>query len=235
MKLNSTLIAGAAALAFVAAGASSLQAQVTNLVAITAIAEPQGDTNVANGLILFNTPTKVAVNTQTILAKLALDKHAQGVFNATNFPSGSKLAMIVSNTSVMAFQVLSKTNSVLADVSDIVSFSTNATPFVFSGKINALDYATSRSVVPDPSLTTLLIANISYNDSGIAGGQNLRFYLTGLVKLMDTHTPIGKSGAYSKKITFVMTPLVGAGTNQGDRFVIVSGNLTASGKALVAP
>src|ERR1039457_4977361 len=95
MKLTTKIMAGTAALAFLTMAAGSLQAQVTNLVTITATASMQDTTSTDNGTVTtYNSPIVYSVTTVEILADLAVDENAEGKYGSPTFPPGAKLVAI---------------------------------------------------------------------------------------------------------------------------------------------
>jgi len=84
--------------------------------------------NSQNGLTRsFDKPVAQTINTKNLLDRLALDKQAQGLYDSSKFPSGSKLALFAGH-----FVVVRGNDNFIVDVSDIVTF-TSGTNDILSG------------------------------------------------------------------------------------------------------
>jgi hypothetical protein len=212
MKQCNKTIALAAVLAFFTVVAGSLQAQVTNVLTITATASEQGVSNDVNGVTTYAAPSKLTLDTKQILAFLAADKH-------TTFPAGAKLV-----SASREFMVLDKNNNVLVDVSDILS-TTNSGYYgsrIISGKVN------DTTGLASTTETKQKIFTLAYDDTGADG--SLQFYLTGLITGKTTDTVPNAAGNYTETGSYTMTAAAGDGNYQGIPLVITGGlTATASG------
>src|SRR5271170_2394572 len=121
MKLKTKIIASAAVLSFMAFAAGSLQAQVTNVITITATALVQGNSSDNGTVTTTPTPTKHILDTAEILVDLAVDENAEGNYGSTTFPTGAKLVAVPSGGNSPDFQVFDKNSHLLVDVSDILT------------------------------------------------------------------------------------------------------------------
>jgi hypothetical protein len=226
MKLTTKLIAGTAALAFLTMSAASLQATqvaVTNVINISILASAQGATNTIKNITTAKPPSKHQIATKDILSWLAVAENAAGNYRTgTNFPAGAKLVVITGNNA--DFQVLTKTNTLIVDVSNIIS-ATNGANDIYSGKYN--------NSAPAPASTTdLQVLTFQYDDTAITGSVGVKFYMTGLMTSTTTDIAVKSK---SKSVTTEtqsskLSSGVGEGTYQGHQFVL-TGSFSASGKA----
>ncbi len=221
MKLKTKIVSSAAVLAFLSLAINSLQAQVTNLVSITATVLIQGSVNDNGTNTTAAAPSKHSVTTQTLLGLLAQDEYAEGNYGSTNFPTGAKLVVIDSHNNNPAFQVLTSGNVLLVDVSDILAGISEDND-VYSGKQN------DSTGLSNPSTTDLSVFKFKFDDTGITGGQGVQFYLQGLMTNTKADT-IPVNGVYTQTESHKMSG-AGQGTFQGVSFVL-TGSLSASGKA----
>jgi hypothetical protein len=220
MKLKNIIMAGAA-LAFLTIAAGSLQAQLTQILTITATASLQGGSTDNGTVTTYAAPIKHTADTKQILAFLAQDENVEGNYGSTNFPSGAKLVIAANG----AFQVLDKSDNLLVDVSDILSSSNPGTNNIFSGKQNDTNGLAS------PTTTDLSLLTITFDDSNVGeGAVGLTFSMTGIGtgKTTDT-TPNVSTGAYTETDSGSLTSATGEGSYQGDPLV-VTGSAKASGK-----
>ena len=215
MKLKA-LLTGLAAITVCSGG--SLRADVMQIVTFTMTTYTQ-NTNYDNGTVsVTGNPIVKTYNTQVILNLLALDKQAQGQWTSSVFPAGSKLA--VSNSWV----VLDSANHVLADVSDILSTSDGANE-ITSGKQN------DNTQLASPTRSAMGVLDIVFDDTAIAGGNNLSFHLQGLCTWSVSDTAPSSIGAYTETQTSKITGAAGEGTWGNGTPFVCSGNVSATGKA----
>jgi hypothetical protein len=207
----------------------SPQAVIVNQVSISTKGMLQASPTTRSGVTTAAPPQPVTITTPQILSWLALDENKIGKYSQTSFPAGSKLVAVVSATdnTVTAFQVVDNKNKLLVDVSDIVSFS-------MDGKYNA-DISTGKvsasTGLSSPSSTYLYISTLTFDDTAIAGGQNIKFYLSGIAsnKIVNS-IPTSGSGSYKEIQTFKMNVASGDGSYRGVP-MLISGSVTASGTA----
>jgi hypothetical protein len=229
MKLKTTIITGLATLAFLTFAAGSLQAQIISLVTITATASVQNPTTDNGTVSTTSAPTKVSVTTKQILSALAIAEHIEGNYlPGSTFPAGAKLVVVIGHGGTPPdFQVVDAHNILLVDVSDIIS-AQNTGQFgskVTSGKQNDV------TGLANPSQTELQIFTLIYDDTAIAGSQNIQFYLTGAMSSVTTDTvPNVATGAYTETQTDKMTDGAGDG-NANAVPLVITGSVTAVGKA----
>lgn len=197
----------------------TLQAQIIQTLSFTLTASVQSENQTDNGTTTTTpAPTKVTVTTKQILATLATDEFAAGNWSSTTFPSGAKLAAVDGD-----FEVLDKNNNLLVNVSNIIS-SSDGENEVFSGKE---DDATG---LASPSTSNAHILTISFDDTAINGGSNLKLYIHGVAKSTRTDTkPNATTGNYTETRSGSITGAAGEGTMDGTPFV-VTGNASATGK-----
>ena len=222
MKLTTTFTAVAIALLFLAVAVGNLQAEVTNTItiAITGLAQNAPTTN--NGIITAAAPSKHAIGIKEILNLLAIAKHAaNNAYPTTNFPVGAKLVVITGDNN--AFQVLSATNSLLVDVSDIMSSSDGKFENdIFSGSQNATNGLAS------PKTTDVHVLKVNYDDTWINGSVGVKFYMIGMMTSTVAETaPV--AGVYTRTESNKLVGGLGEGFFQEQPFVL-TGTLTASGK-----
>jgi hypothetical protein len=216
MKLK-TLLSGIAVVA--ACFANTLRADVLQFVTITMTTYTQ-NTNNDNGTVNTTANPRVKTyNTQAILNLLAQDKQAQGQWGRSVFPAGSKLA--ATNDT---WAVVDSANNVLADVSDILSGSGGANEVV-SGKQN------DTTLLACPTSSKMEVVKIAFDDTAIAGGNNMAFYLQGLSTKTVTDTTPTIAGVYIETQTGKITGAAGEGTWSNSTAFVCSGNVTTTGKA----
>jgi len=225
MKLTTKIVAGAAALALLTMAVGSLQAQVTQVLTITATASIQGNSSDNNTITTYASPTKFSVTTKVILGALAVDEHAESNYLAgSTFPSGAKLVTINNNNNTNDFQVLDKNGNLLVDVSDILSFNQPGENSIFSGKQNDSTQLASPSTVGSQLLT------LSFDDTGIPGGEGVKFFYTGIGTGTTTDTtPNVNTGVYTETDNGSLTSGTGEGTSQGTQ-LLITGTASATGK-----
>lgn len=219
MKLKILLSGLAVAAAF---SAGTVKAQVLKTVTFTMTTYTQG-TNNDNGIVNTYAASKIKTwSTQGILNLLAQDKFAQGKWGSTAFPAGSKLA-----SSNEQWMVVSSANYLLVDVSDILHASAGGSNEVMSGKQNDLTQLAA------PSLKTMELVKITFDDTAIAGGNHTSFYLQGLSTKTITDTTPTVAGVYTETSTGQVIGAAGEGTWSDGTPFVCSGNLTITGKMTV--
>jgi hypothetical protein len=206
--------------AVAACSTGTLRAGVLQAVTITVTTYTQNSSNDNGTATTAGNPIVKTYNTQAILNLLALDKQAQGEWNSSVFPAGSKLA---AND---GWFVVDRANNVLADVSDIISVSDGANE-ILSGKQN------DATLLASPSLKKMAIAALAFDDTAIAGGNNVSFYLQGLSTKTTTDTTPTSAGVYTETQTIKVTGAAGEGTWSDGTPFVCSGNVTTTGKQTV--
>jgi Concanavalin A-like lectin/glucanases superfamily len=205
-------------------------ARITNEIKVSAIGMLQGATTTRLDVTTMAPPQTFAISTSQILSWLAIDENIKGSYPARSFPSGSKLAVVVSATdnAIEAIQVVDQNNSFLLDVSDILSLGIEGrnTANISTGKVSAV------TGLSQTSATYLSIGTLTFDDSAISGGQNIKFYLSGIVsnQIVNTVPSLG-SRSYRETHTFRITSAAGDGRFHNAP-MLVSGSITATGSAL---
>ena len=236
MNTTIKIITRTVALAVLTFTADRLQAQVTNVIAISATAQTQSRSLTNGTTVTTPIPPKSTFNVKFLLGFLAQDEAAQGnyVHGATNFPAGAKLVVIDATTNRPAlFQVLAANNAFLADVSDII--------FAKEGHFkNDITSGTQSSTngMAKPKVTDLHVLTLGYDDSNaialFGDVVGLQFYLTGLMTSTDAVSKPSKAGVVTLTQASSMSNAAGEGFYQGKPFVI-TGSVSSAGKLALTP
>ena len=183
----------------------------------TAITISQQNTSHVSGVITTTTaPKLLKLTTKDILNALAFDEHVEGNWPSNSFPKNTTLAL--AGNSIV---VLNGTNMLL-NVSDIMSYNTGE-PQVTSGKQN------TATGLASPTAQKLQIAGISFDDTFINGGNNLKFYLDGVSSKTTTDTaPV--NGVYTETQNLTISNAAGDGSSQDVTFTC-TGSVSATGKS----
>ena len=206
----------------------SQQAFILNDVSISAKGILQGSSTNRLGITVTSPLKLVSINTPQILSWLAYDENKNGKYSRTSFPGGSKLVAVVSVTdnTVMAFQVIDKKNNLLVDVSDILSFSMDgrSAANISTGRVSV------SSGLASPSASYFYISTLTFDDTAINGGKNIKFYLSGIGnnQINDT-VPALRTSIYKETHTFNMSGY-GDGSYLGAP-MLISGSCSAFGSA----
>jgi hypothetical protein len=160
-------------------------------------------------------PKTLKYSTKDILKALASDKFAQGYWPSNSFPKSARLA-----TDGKGFLVIEGTN-ILADVSDIMSLD-------FGNKEITSGTQDDVTGLAHKSEKKLQILNITFDDSQVAGGNQLKFYLRGFLSETITDTAL-VNGTYTETITGSMTAGTGEGSSTNVDF-LCKGSATITGK-----
>ena len=223
MKNSSKIILLVALAGFLAA-AGNLRAQdkLDDLNVVTVALKLQLQApgyNGKNGLTrTYAKPKAQSLNTKNLLDRLALDKQAQGLYAASSFPGGSKLAVAVDH-----FVVVKSNNELIVDVSDIVSFK-SGTNDILSGSVNVSTGLASKKT------TELILVALNFDDTFIAGGSDLKLFVQGLDTISTTDsTPNSSSGKYTENTSDKISNAAGEGQSGIAPFV-VTGSIKGSRK-----
>jgi len=225
--IKSIIITGTVVGVFLTLAAGRVQAQVTNVILLTATSLSQQGANDDGTTTTTPAPNKTSVTTKLLLGFLARDEFAEGKYGATNFPAGSQL-VVVNDHGCPYFQVLTASNTFLVDVSDIILVREGRLGNdIFSGKRNdATGLASTKA-------TDIRVLTIGYDDSQVQDTfgdvVGLGFYMTGLMTSTTTDTAPTSAKVYTETHVGKMTTALGEGIYQGRPFVI-SGSLNVSGK-----
>lgn len=213
-KLAVFLGAGLFALAVTTAPAQSL----TNFITFTLTVQHTGD-ETDNGAVTTVPLVTLKIANKDLLAFLAQDANALGLYPTNVFPAGTKLAII--DGSIV---VLTKTNTLIVDVSDIFSMDSSY-GYLETGKFSDTTYLSS------PSSTELGRIKFTFDDTWVLGGNDLSFEMVGLAKSTYTDSvPNSTTGVYTESQSHTVSAMAGDGYKDGGFFVI-SGTAKASGKA----
>jgi hypothetical protein len=122
------------------------------------------------------------------------------------------------------FQVTDKNLKPLVDVGNIMTnYYGNNT--IHSGKVK------DATGLASPTRNGLAIVTVNFDDTAIAGGANLRFYVRGLLSASQTDTtPNPRTGVYTETQIYNSADLAGEGSLRGIPFVI-TGSASTSGTA----
>ena len=168
-------------------------------------------------------PGKQRFITKDLLNRLALDEYALTNYPSNFFKPGARLAI---NTTNGAMVVVDGNNQLLVDVSNILSFSYE-TNGVMTGRVS------NASGLARPSTIETIYVSLNFDDTSIANGGNLKFFVAGLDTLKTSDTIPGSGGSYHENTSdFVksgagagqsgVTPFVVTGTIQGSRSVNIT-------------
>ncbi|MFO1488534.1 MAG: hypothetical protein U1F65_08650 [Verrucomicrobiota bacterium] len=214
-----------AAVLSLSAFTATVRAEIQTVLNVTATALIQRDSTDNGTNTITPSPAVRTFTTKTILKQLALDKFILGDYPATNFPAGAKLVMIFSGEGA-TFQVVSRTNEFLVDVSDIFHLEVGERQ-VFSGKVN------DDTSLPNPSVTERRMVSLEFDDTEITGGGDVKFVLIGLMKSVTTDTkPSVTTGRYVETQNHSVTQASGHGAYLGADAVI-TGSFNAIGSAVL--
>jgi hypothetical protein len=156
--------------------------------------------------------------TADLLRALAQDEFAAGTWPSNSFPATAKLA--VNND---GFFVINGTNF-LVSVTNVMSFQAGEND-IYSGKRGiATGLAT-------PTLKRLQIGRITFDDTAISGGSNLKFFIQGLITDSQTDTNPNASGIYAETQSGRMTNGAGEGVDSDGNSFVLTGTVTVAGKA----
>ena len=214
----------AVVLVFLGISARCLQAQVVNVLTVTATLSVQSQNVTDNGTITTTgKPQKAAFTTKTLIADLIKAEFFEGNYSSKIAPSGAKL-VAVGGFSSPDFQIWDAANDVLVDVSDILSSATGAygTQLV-SGTTN------DNTGLANFGVTNQQIFVLTYDDTGANG--TLQFNLVGLLISKTTDTaPNVTTGAYYETQTDTATNAVGDG-NYKNSPMLITGKFSITGAA----
>jgi hypothetical protein len=218
-------ILATAGLAAATAQAQVGSVQVTNLNEINVTLKLQLQSpgyNSDNGAVRsYDAPVTQTINTKNLLARLALDKQLQGQYSFGSFPPGTKLGVWEGHVVVVGPDKL-----LLADVSDIISFS-SGTNGILSGTVNNVTSLAS------PKTSELSLQRLDFNDTFISGGSGLVFFVQGLnlAKKVDSQVN-GATGKYVETVNSQMKAAVGEGSSAGTPLVL-AGTIKGNGRAVL--
>jgi hypothetical protein len=230
MKTFHKILVGATVGAVLMLAANRTQASMTNVITFTATALVQSPANDNGTNTTTPAPASKSITTKTLLAWLALDEYAEGNYTAgTNFPSGAQLVVFDRHNRPPAFQVLTATNTLLVDVSDIV----HAQEGFFGNDITSGKQIDTNGLA-SPTTTDIHLLTLSFDDSFVPATYGpvvgVQFYLMGLMTETTTDTKPSKAGVYTESKSSKMPNAAGEGFYQDQAFVI-SGSVDGAAKA----
>lgn len=155
--------------------------------------------------------------TADILDALAQDEFHAGTWPSNSFPATAKLAV-----GEGGFFVVNGTN-ILVSVTNVMSFQAGDNN-IDSGK------RTDNTGLAAPNIKSLQIGKITFDDTAITGGSNLKFYIQGLISNSTTDTVPNSSGIFSETASGKMTNGAGEGVDSDGLPFVVTGTVTVSGK-----
>ena len=197
---------------------------VVAVVTFTGVATVQGGSSYVSPYVVYTAPTKVKVDTKFLLAALG----AAGANSPLpGFPADAKL-VLTGTGSMPAFQVWSRENTFLADVSSFMYLTEVDAGSIWVGKINPINDLGA------PTYTQNM--NVSFFFNAITGGTGLMFKLQGLASHVTTDGQINATThLYKETSSFASKYLSGYGSYQTSP-ILMTGNLKAVGTApLPAP
>src|SRR6266446_2348635 len=180
----------------------------------------QQNTSNDNGVVTTTaSPKPLAYATKDILNVLAFDENLEGNWPSNSFPKSAKLA--IAGNSII---VVNGTN-VLLSVSDIMSINVGETEIISGAQNDATGLASHAA-------QKRRISKITFDDTFIVSGKNLKFFLQGLLTEATTDTtPIGST--YTEMRTAKITNAAGERSSQHVPFVC-TGTLTATGRSALS-
>lgn len=189
--------------------------QILNFSVTTYTQSPISD----NGTNSSAAAPKVSTHkTADLLDALAQDEFAAHNWPSNSFPATAKLA--VNND---GFFVINGTNF-LVSVSNVMSFDAGENE-INSGKRSD---ATGLAL---PAIKRLQIGRITFDDTAIAGGSNLKFFIQGLITNSRTDSTPNSSGSYTETQAGKMTNGAGEGVDSDGSPFVLTGTVTVAGKA----
>lgn len=203
------------------AAAANAQVMVTNLnelnLTLKVLLQSPGYNSDDGAVRTYDNPVVQTINTKNLLDRLAVDKQLQGDYGFGTFPPGAKLGVVDGKVVVVGPDRL-----LLADVSDIVTFSygTNA---LLSGTVN------NASGLADPRTAKVSLLRLDFDDTFIPSGGGLVFFVQGfnVTKTKDSKVNDG-TGKYLEKTNSKMANAVGEGSSGGTP-IVVTGTIKGNG------
>jgi Tol biopolymer transport system component len=175
----------------------------------------QSDTQIANNVSTTALPDRTTLTSKKLLKILATDAYSKGIWSSNSFPAKASLAL-VNDT----FWVI-KGSEPLLNVMDIMALEYGE-PQVTWGSRNL------ETGLASPASKVRQLAKIEFDDTEIEGGNDLHFYLYGVVtKAMTNSVPV--DGVYTETLKWHSETIVGDGYIQGVPFT-ATGTISATGK-----
>jgi hypothetical protein len=217
MKLKTfTNLTIVAALSFL--GVNNLHADVVQILNFSVTSFTQSTVNDDGTTSVAAAPKASTHKTADLLQALAQDEFAAGTWPSNSFPATAKLA--VNNN---GFFVISGTNF-LVSVTNVMNFHAG------ENEINSGKRSDSTGLAA-PAIKRLQIGRITFDDTAITGGSNLKFYIQGLITNSRTDTVPNSSGTYTETQAGKMTNGAGEGVDSDGNPFVLTGTVTVAGKA----
>lgn len=212
------LIASLAVVAFSVFGARAQL--VTNSVTLNILFIPQGPTNVVDGTNNFYAPEKTSShNAAWFVHEIGTALHAE---QGANLSSAAKLVLLTGGKQSPLFAIVDGTN--FYALTNIMGLLLPLRTTVLSGTQNG---GTELSF---PSLRTVEMAQIGFNDVSILGDDGVQFIIQGLITTTVRDTaPAAGTGIYSETVKGEVIDLVGSITQSNNNFY-ATGTMSFSGK-----
>jgi hypothetical protein len=175
-----------------------------------------------NGDVIITGPTVAYQLTPgNLLKNLAQAEYAESNYPAATFPKDAKLYYLVDldDSARNRFCVLDMNLSVIADVSDILTFSGDGNDGTHKGGFNTANGTLANA-------TYAYMAVINYDDTSAPGGK-MKYYLTGLYADKENDVVNSLAGNFTRTIDLKSLCVSGSGTFDGRN---LSGGGVASGK-----
>jgi hypothetical protein len=124
----------------------------------------------AKGITITPAPIRISITTKSLLTLLAADEFSEGNYSQATFPIGAKLIYLSNTDDISAgdFQVWDKNNTLLVDVSDIMSYGQVGSVLVQNSRIQD-------STGLPLSENQLYIGEFVFDDTGAGGDLQLAF------------------------------------------------------------
>jgi len=223
MKLTKLL-----ALSSLLLGAVTVEAQQDNPLFVTISARIIAQsTNTTTSHDVTTTPAARSrfFSTTDFLKRLAIDENNAANWPSNTFPRNVRLAVVGDK-----FSVVLGTN-VLVDVSNIIGIEFgNST--IMSGRQNDTNNLAS------PTITTMHIAKLNFDDTALNPTNGLRFFMQGLLTETVTDSTISRTtSTFTETQTASLPSAAGEGSGAvgsgSDQPILVTGSLSASGSGKV--
>lgn len=214
----SRLIAALAACMIAVTGA---RAQfVTNSVTLNILFIPQGPINAVDGTNNFYAPAKTSShNAAWFLQEIGVALHAK---EGATLSSAAKLVLLTSPKQSPLFAVIDGAN--FYGLTNIMELIMPLQTTVVSGTQN------SDTGLASPSLKTVEMVQLGYNDVSILGDIGCQFILQGLITSSVTDTaPAAGTGIYTETVSAKLIDLAG-GITQSNNIFYAMGTMSYSGR-----
>jgi hypothetical protein len=224
MKKTNHILLTMLALAVCTGLAPAARAQVTNIITLKMTIKIQNQEHDNGTNTTAAAPTGVDITTVNLLKEIAQAEYAESKISTNSFPATAKLAAVAYYNGDPSFLVLSSTNTLLCDVSDVLSVRSGQLGLdVFSGTTK------DSNSLPNTSATDLHVETVVYDDTGILGTNNgVQFYMTGLMASTRSLKLASGGAAYTLTESNNLSNGVGEGQSQGMPFML-TGSITIGG------